>query len=81
MAHQCAADGYIGYIERLHGPPVRQLRVTVGASRQVSTALPIPFRYNFDSETTLGFLDHHGLIKDYALNLEANHGTLAGHSG
>jgi xylose isomerase len=38
-------------------------------------------QYNFDAETTLGFLEHHGLIGEYALNLEANHGTLAGHSG
>uniref|UniRef100_A0A7S3ATI6 Xylose isomerase n=1 Tax=Haptolina ericina TaxID=156174 RepID=A0A7S3ATI6_9EUKA len=42
---------------------------------------PMAHQYNFDSETTLGFLDHHGLIDQYALNLEANHGTLAGHSG
>jgi len=42
---------------------------------------PMAHQYNFDAETTLGFLDHHGLIDDYALNLEANHGTLAGHSG
>merc|ERR1719305_1780977 len=38
-------------------------------------------QYNFDAETTLGFIDHHGLIDQFSLNLEANHGTLAGHSG
>ena len=42
---------------------------------------PMAHQYNFDAETTLGFLEHHGLIDEYALNLEANHGTLAGHSG
>jgi len=42
---------------------------------------PMAHQYNFDAETTLGFLEHHGLIQEYALNLEANHGTLAGHSG
>jgi xylose isomerase len=42
---------------------------------------PSAHQYNFDAETTLGFLDHYGLIDRYALNLEANHGTLAGHSG
>ena len=46
---------------------------------------PIPawaaHQYNFDSETTLGFLERFDLIDDFALNLEANHGTLAGHSG
>ena len=42
---------------------------------------PMAHQYNFDAETTLGFLEHHGLIDRFALNLEANHGTLAGHSG
>ena len=42
---------------------------------------PTAHQYNFDAETTLGFLEHHGLIDRFALNLEANHGTLAGHSG
>merc|ERR1719502_2442711 len=42
---------------------------------------PTAHQYNFDAETTLGFLDHHGLIDEFSLNLEANHGTLAGHSG
>ena len=42
---------------------------------------PMAHQYNFDAETTLGFLDHHGLIDQFSLNLEANHGTLAGHSG
>ena len=42
---------------------------------------PSAHQYNFDAETTLGFLDHYGLIDEFALNLEANHGTLAGHTG
>merc|ERR1719460_2098516 len=42
---------------------------------------PTAHQYNFDAETTLGFLDHHGLTDRFSLNLEANHGTLAGHSG
>jgi len=42
---------------------------------------PMAHQYNFDAETTLGFLDLHGLTDKFALNLEANHGTLAGHSG
>lgn len=42
---------------------------------------PTAHQYNFDAETTLGFLDHYGLTSRFSLNLEANHGTLAGHSG
>lgn len=42
---------------------------------------PAAHQYNFDAETTLGFLDRYGLTERYSLNLEANHGTLAGHSG
>ena len=42
---------------------------------------PAAHQYNFDAETTLGFLDRYGLTDKYSLNLEANHGTLAGHSG
>ncbi len=42
---------------------------------------PAAHQYNFDAETTLGFLDHYKLTERFSLNLEANHGTLAGHSG
>lgn len=42
---------------------------------------PSAHQYNFDAETTLGFLERFDLMDDFALNLEANHGTLAGHSG
>jgi len=42
---------------------------------------PAAHQYNFDAETTLGFLDHYGLTDRFSLNLEANHGTLAGHTG
>ena len=42
---------------------------------------PAAHQYNFDAETTLGFLDRFGLTEHYSINLEANHGTLAGHSG
>jgi xylose isomerase len=41
---------------------------------------PTAHQYNWDSATTLGFLERFDLIDDFALNLEANHGTLAGHS-
>ncbi|HEX2982115.1 MAG TPA: xylose isomerase, partial [Ignavibacteriales bacterium] len=33
-----------------------------------------------DAETVIGFLRHYGLDKDFKLNIEVNHATLAGHT-
>lgn len=41
---------------------------------------PCKHQYDFDAQTVIGFLRHHGLDKDFKLNIEANHATLAGHS-
>ncbi len=41
---------------------------------------PTKHQYDFDSATVIGFLRHYGLDKDFKLNIEANHATLAGHS-
>ncbi len=41
---------------------------------------PTKHQYDFDSETVIGFLRHHGLDKDFKLNIEVNHATLAGHT-
>lgn len=38
-------------------------------------------QYDYDAATVLGFLRQYGLQDEFALNLEANHGTLAGHTG
>jgi xylose isomerase len=43
-------------------------------------AEPTKHQYDFDSATTLYFLQHHGLLDYFKLNIEANHATLAGHS-
>ena len=37
-------------------------------------------QYDFDAATAVGFLKAHGLDKDFKLNIEANHATLAGHT-
>ena len=37
-------------------------------------------RQDFDSATVAGFLQQHGLEKDFKLNIEANHATLSGHT-
>lgn len=41
---------------------------------------PSKHQYDFDAATVIGFLRQHGLDKDFKLNLETNHATLAGHT-
>lgn len=41
---------------------------------------PTKHQYDYDAETVIGFLRHYGLDKDFKLNVEVNHATLAGHS-
>lgn len=41
---------------------------------------PMKHQYDFDAATAIGFLKAHGLDKDFKLNIEANHATLAGHT-
>jgi len=40
---------------------------------------PTKHQYDYDAQTVIGFLKHYGLDKDYKLNIEPNHTTLAGH--
>lgn len=41
---------------------------------------PMKHQYDFDAATAIGFLRAHGLDKDFKINIEANHATLAGHT-
>ena len=41
---------------------------------------PTKHQYDYDAATVIGFLRQYGLDKDFKLNLETNHATLAGHS-
>jgi xylose isomerase len=41
---------------------------------------PTKHQYDFDSGHVLAFLTKYGLEKEFKLNIEANHATLAGHS-
>lgn len=43
-------------------------------------AEPSKHQYDFDSQTVIGFLNQQGLSKDFAINVEVNHATLAGHT-
>ena len=41
---------------------------------------PTKHQYDFDAATVIGFLQKYDLTKDFKLNIEANHATLAGHT-
>ena len=40
---------------------------------------PTKHQYDYDAQTVIGFLHTYGLEKDFKLNIEPNHTTLAGH--
>ncbi len=41
---------------------------------------PTKHQYDYDSATVIAFLRRYGLDKDFKLNIEVNHATLAGHT-
>ncbi len=41
---------------------------------------PMKHQYDFDSATAIGFLKEYGLDKDFKMNVEVNHATLANHT-
>ncbi|RXG26220.1 xylose isomerase [Leeuwenhoekiella polynyae] len=41
---------------------------------------PTKHQYDFDSATSLGFINKYGLQDDFKLNIEVNHATLASHT-
>lgn len=41
---------------------------------------PMKHQYDYDAATAIGFLKQYGLDKDFKMNIEANHATLAGHT-
>ncbi|GAF04594.1 xylose isomerase [Saccharicrinis fermentans] len=41
---------------------------------------PTKHQYDQDAHTVIGFLKNYGLDKDFKLNIEVNHATLAGHT-
>mmetsp|Transcript_34494 Transcript_34494/g.61032 ORF Transcript_34494/g.61032 Transcript_34494/m.61032 type:complete len:457 (-) Transcript_34494:117-1487(-) len=40
---------------------------------------PTAHQYDYDAQTVMGFLNFYGLQKDFKINIEPNHTTLAGH--
>jgi len=61
----------------------RDYRNSIGADFQLliepKPREPTKHQYDYDAQTVMGFLNHYGLEKDYKLNIEPNHTTLAGH--
>jgi len=41
---------------------------------------PMKHQYDFDTATAIGFLHYYGLDKDFKINIEVNHATLAQHT-
>lgn len=41
---------------------------------------PTKHQYDYDAATVIGFLRQYDLLKDFSLNIEVNHATLAGHT-
>lgn len=41
---------------------------------------PSKHQYDYDCATVIGFLNKYGLDKDFKINIEVNHATLAGHT-
>ncbi|MBR6173178.1 MAG: xylose isomerase [Eubacterium sp.] len=41
---------------------------------------PMKHQYDFDAATAIAFVKEYGLDKDFMMNIEANHATLAGHT-
>ncbi|MBN1776488.1 MAG: xylose isomerase [Clostridiales bacterium] len=41
---------------------------------------PMKHQYDYDAATAIGFIRQYGLSKDFKLNVESNHATLAGHT-
>ncbi|MDD2428023.1 MAG: xylose isomerase [Eubacteriales bacterium] len=41
---------------------------------------PMKHQYDYDAATAIGFVRQYGLDKDFMMNIEANHATLAGHT-
>ncbi|MDD4143221.1 MAG: xylose isomerase [Prolixibacteraceae bacterium] len=41
---------------------------------------PSKHQYDYDAQTVIGFLRHFRLDKDFRINIEVNHATLAGHT-
>ena len=58
----------------------RSVLHTLGLDDDIEPMEPTKHQYDVDTETVIGFLRANGLDKDFKVNIEVNHATLAGHT-
>lgn len=87
-------EGYVSLLNTDTGRELEHLARFLSAARDYGRSIgftgtfliepkpmePTKHQYDFDAQTVIGFLRHHGLDGDFKVNVEANHATLAGHS-
>lgn len=70
----------MGYLLSLTSQYARKIGFTGDFYIEPKPKEPTKHQYDFDAATVCGFLAKYGLSKDFRLNIEANHATLAGHT-
>lgn len=70
----------MGYLLKLTSEYGRKIGFTGDYYIEPKPKEPTKHQYDFDAATVCGFLAKYGLDKDFKLNIEANHATLAGHT-
>jgi len=70
----------LGYLLQLTSAYARSIGFTGDFYIEPKPKEPTKHQYDFDAATVCGFLAKYGLDKDFRLNIEANHATLAGHT-
>jgi len=87
-------EGYMSLLNTDQKREKEHLATVLGAARDYARAHgfkgtfliepkpmePTKHQYDVDTETVIGFLKAHGLEKDFKVNIEVNHATLAGHT-
>ncbi len=87
-------EGYMSLLNTDQGREKEHMATMLGMARDYARAKgfkgtfliepkpmePTKHQYDVDTETVIGFLRAHGLDKDFKVNIEVNHATLAGHT-
>ncbi|MBJ2127224.1 xylose isomerase [Flavobacterium sp. IB48] len=87
-------EGYMSLLNTDMGRELDHMAQFLGMSRDYARAQgfkgtffiepkpmePSKHQYDFDSATAIGFLKNYGLDKDFKINIEVNHATLAQHT-
>ena len=70
----------MGYLLKITSEYGRKIGFTGDYYIEPKPKEPTKHQYDFDAATVCGFLAKYDLDKDFKLNIEANHATLAGHT-